>query len=123
MLGNRRGLRTWLLVFVTGLLVPFAAMLTGATSQASASLFCSAGTYSNGSVCTPASPGYYVALSGQTSQTACPAGFYQPASGSTSCITTNPGYYDPPASAANTHAPRGPTSPPRDPPLAPTRNR
>ena len=41
-------------------------MLTGATSQASASLFCSAGTYSNGSVCTPASPGYYVALSGQT---------------------------------------------------------
>ena len=54
---------------------------------------CSLGTYDNGTGCVQAAPGYYVPVSGATSQTPCALGTYQPNAGSISCISAEPGHY------------------------------
>jgi hypothetical protein len=73
---------------------------------------CPPGTYWSFPFCVQASPGYYVAVYGATSQTPCAPGTFQPASGQTSCIPApagsfvaataatffnlcNPGFYQP----------------------------
>lgn len=57
---------------------------------------CQHGTYqpSNSSTtCVDADPGYYVALTGQSSQTPCQFGTFQPDAGQISCDDAQPGHY------------------------------
>jgi hypothetical protein len=89
--GVRRARRSRLLILITLLLALAGAIFTGTAGSASAATTCSAGTYFNGSNCAPADPGYYVAVAGATSDTACPAGTYQPLTGQTSCVPVTAG--------------------------------
>ena len=91
LIGNRRVLRTWLLVFAAGLLALTVAVLTGAASPALATDTCSAGTYSNGSTCVPADAGHYAP--GDNNEYPCPAGSFQPNSGAVSCFEAQPGNF------------------------------
>ena len=57
---------------------------------------CQPGTYqpsSSSTMCVDADPGYFVALTGQSSQTPCRVGTFQPDAGQTSCDDAQPGYY------------------------------
>lgn len=56
---------------------------------------CEAGTYSNtgGVPCVPSESGRYVAISGQTEATQCPAGSYQVQTGQTHCLLASSGYF------------------------------
>jgi Tyrosine-protein kinase ephrin type A/B receptor-like len=89
----RRSLGPRLLILAALLLALAGAIFTGTASPASADAACAAGTYSNGSTCLPAAPGYYVATDGATSQTPCPPGTYQPNAGAVSCMPAGPGYF------------------------------
>ncbi len=54
---------------------------------------CVAGSWHNTSECIQASPGYYVAEAGASSQTLCAAGSYSNSAGATACTLAPPGYF------------------------------
>lgn len=91
--GVRRGRRSRLLVLITLLLALGGAILTGTAGPASAAAACSIGTYFNGTSCVPADPGYFVAITGATSETPCPAGTFQPDAGQAACEPATPGHF------------------------------
>ncbi|MEW6319953.1 MAG: IPT/TIG domain-containing protein [Acidobacteriota bacterium] len=69
---------------------------------------CPVGTYSNASdaqTCTPAPPGYFVPFVGSLAPLACPANTFQPLAGQASCEACPTGFQSPPAAAACTPIP------------------
>lgn len=54
---------------------------------------CAAGSWHNANECIQASPGYFVAEAGASSQTLCAAGSYSSSSGATACTLALPGYF------------------------------
>jgi len=75
---------------------------------------CNAGSYPSGGSCVPADPGFFVASTGESSETPCPAGTYQPSSGEISCVPATPGNFVPTVGAmfpipcsAGTYQPAG----------------